>query len=310
MEREVTFRSGDVTLAGSLVVPDAPRAVVVLAHGSGPLDRDENTPATALNVFNDLAARLDGAGIASLRYDKRGIGGSGGEFASAGQNALAADLLAAARFSMAEVPAPLHLCGHSEGTYLVARVAREAGAAGLILVCPYLQRGDAVLMAQAARVEATIRAMPGLRGWLARRWLDLRGWPVATQARFIERMKDSTAATLRQGGQDVPVTWLRDFALCDPAEAHGGHDLPTLILPAEFDAQCDPADGAAIAALGPNRTVTMLPALSHILRRTGRADVADYARQLGEPIAPAVGQLIIDWMNRQIETRDAEPGHD
>ena len=58
IETAVNIASEGATLAGTLVLPDAPRALVIFVHGSGPLDRDENSRAAKLNVFNTLAAAL------------------------------------------------------------------------------------------------------------------------------------------------------------------------------------------------------------------------------------------------------------
>ena len=51
-----------------------------MIHGSGPMDRNENMPGQSLNVFNTIAEHLAEKGIASLRYDKRGCGKSGGNY--------------------------------------------------------------------------------------------------------------------------------------------------------------------------------------------------------------------------------------
>ncbi len=101
--RGLTFANGPVTLAGTLTEPDGagpdgaeqdgaeqdgagagPHPLVVMIHGSGPLDRDGNMPGQAPNIFNALAAALAGAGYASFRYDKRGCGASAGDYLTHG----------------------------------------------------------------------------------------------------------------------------------------------------------------------------------------------------------------------------------
>ena len=84
-QRLVTFPAGgqspDVTLAGTVLLPPAGNPVLaaaVLISGSGTLDRDANTRRAPLRNGRELAQPLAAAGIASLRYDKRGIGASGG----------------------------------------------------------------------------------------------------------------------------------------------------------------------------------------------------------------------------------------
>jgi uncharacterized protein len=68
--REVQFRSGDVTLSGTLVVPPMMVAAVVVVLGNG--QRPRNMP---------FARALASSGVAALTYDKRGVGKSGGVYA-------------------------------------------------------------------------------------------------------------------------------------------------------------------------------------------------------------------------------------
>jgi uncharacterized protein len=90
-QREVTFASGEIRLAGSLVVPrgDGPFPALVFVHGSGPQS------AAASRIDADRFAR---SGIATLAYDKRGVGGSQGDWRRVGFDELAGDVLAAVHF--------------------------------------------------------------------------------------------------------------------------------------------------------------------------------------------------------------------
>ena len=86
MESQVSFRSADgaVTLAGTLATPSGGRRApaVVLVSGTGPVDRDVTF--VGHKLFPVMAQRLARDGIASLRFDKRGVGESEGDFSSAG----------------------------------------------------------------------------------------------------------------------------------------------------------------------------------------------------------------------------------
>jgi uncharacterized protein len=70
-EQKVHFASGDINLAGTLVLPEGsrPHPAVILFHGSGPQKRDLFT-----------ARWFAAEGVAALAYDKRGVGESGGDF--------------------------------------------------------------------------------------------------------------------------------------------------------------------------------------------------------------------------------------
>jgi uncharacterized protein len=90
-EIEITFQSGDVTLAGALLLPEGsvPVPAIVLTHGSGRATRDEGRP---------FAERFVHDGLAALIFDKRGCGASGGSWTEASLDDLADDAIAAAAF--------------------------------------------------------------------------------------------------------------------------------------------------------------------------------------------------------------------
>jgi uncharacterized protein len=118
--RDITFAGSGVTLAGSLTVPDlgAPAPGVVMVGGSGPSDRDNGTH------FPAIRAHLVDAGMAVLSYDKRGVGGSSGDWRDSTVDDLAADAAEALDFLRAQpgVRAEVTgLFGHSEGGGVVLR---------------------------------------------------------------------------------------------------------------------------------------------------------------------------------------------
>ncbi|MEU9836331.1 alpha/beta hydrolase [Streptosporangium sp. NPDC048047] len=119
---DVAFPSGEVTLAGSLTVPErgGEAAGVVMVGGSGPSDRDNDV------YFPPIRRHLADTGIAVLSYDKRGVGGSSGEWRDATIGDLAADAAAALDFLRATPgvrAGAVGLFGHSEGGWVVLRAA-------------------------------------------------------------------------------------------------------------------------------------------------------------------------------------------
>ncbi|HJR64954.1 MAG TPA: alpha/beta fold hydrolase [Gemmatimonadaceae bacterium] len=118
-EREVTFQSGANTLAGTLLLPRGQRPVpaVVFLHGSGPEGRWAS---------RFLASRMAERGIAALIFDKRGVGGSSGDWRAAGPDDLAADAVAAVARLLNEPridPKRIGIHGHSQGGTLAPLVA-------------------------------------------------------------------------------------------------------------------------------------------------------------------------------------------
>lgn len=127
---EITFESGDITLAGTLVKP-APNGIfpaVVLLHGSGPQTRSEPQLRVVVNV-------LVRNGFAVLLYDKRGVASSGGDFESARYRDFIADGMAAVDYIAARAdvdPRLIGLYAISEGAWLAPEVAVNTGKVAFI----------------------------------------------------------------------------------------------------------------------------------------------------------------------------------
>ena len=85
-KENVVFHNGETKLVGDLLLPAGagPHPGVVLVHGTGPVRRGES-----YFIVADLFARH---GFATLVYDKRGIGESGGDWRTAGPAELASDV--------------------------------------------------------------------------------------------------------------------------------------------------------------------------------------------------------------------------
>ncbi len=98
--------------------------MVLMLHGSGPLDRNANMPGQELNIFNPISDALRQAGIRSYRYDKRGCARSGGDFYSAGFTDLIKEACAALDILISDLGCDgFVLLGHSEGTIIAPVVA-------------------------------------------------------------------------------------------------------------------------------------------------------------------------------------------
>jgi pimeloyl-ACP methyl ester carboxylesterase len=129
----VTFRSGDLELAGTLFLPPGsePAPAVVLIHGSGPTDRWDLEP---------IAEVFAGLGIAALAYDKRGVGESdGSEFAwrDFSLHALASDAAAGLTFLRGRSDMDrehLGIFGVSQGGWVAPLAARSSGDARFMVL--------------------------------------------------------------------------------------------------------------------------------------------------------------------------------
>lgn len=300
-EKEVTFLSAGYRLSGTLALPagSGPFACVVMITGSGPVDRNENHKRSPINVMGELAARLSENGLASLRYDKRGVGRSEGEFWATGFDDNVDDAAAALSFARAHEamrPDQVFLLGHSEGAYIATRVAAGPfGAAGAVLLAGGARLAEEELRWQAEQVAATLT---GINAWLVR----LLGIDVAkSQRKQLEKIKQSEKAWYRtQLVAKVNAKWFREFLAYDPTDDLKSIRTPVLAISGSKDIQVDPGNLKRMAALVTSPLECHeLPEVTHLLRNEpGPAGLSTYKKQLKRPMDPRVPELVIDWLGR------------
>ncbi len=314
--REVRFSGAGGILAGTLQVPPedrSPWAVAVFLHGSGPQDRNENSPQLPLHIFDTLAADLAGLGVASLRYDKRGVGESTGDLLRASVDDLAADARAAVRFVRRvheTAGLPVFLTGHSEGcTLAMMLAAQDPAPAGLVLLAPSATPMQDVLRMQASGVQAAIDRLPAAER-------QRLGIPDGFDQRQVtEQMIAAIQAApadqpvLQMMNQTIPVRWFRSHFDLDLRAVSAAVPCPVLALAGAKDSQVPPGDAEAIAGgirqaaagRGDSLDVTamVVPDLTHVLRRSaGTGAPGEYAQMVQQPMDPEVRRLVADWVTR------------
>ncbi len=302
-QREVRFAgAGDVTLAGTLLLPLISEVQyvpgVVLVAGSGPTDRDGNNPGipVKIDVLRQIAELLARAGIASLRYDKRGIGQS-----SKSPNTVAgaeafftwANLVGDVRAAHAELlrhdevkPYATALLGHSEGGLLSLAALRAMSGRK-----PY-----AVVLA----------STPGLPlEEIIRRQIS-RSAP--TLAAAAERVMDA----IRRTGHtptDMPAalaaifpayigSLLKDEFAFNPAEALLALDQACLLLHGGADQQVVPLGDIqplldALAKRDKPGEAMVAPLVSHNLKAVKSAADPGFEG----PLAPAIADKLRAWLS-------------
>jgi pimeloyl-ACP methyl ester carboxylesterase len=312
---DVSFDGGEpgMALAGTLTWPQGtgPFRAAILIAGSGPNNRDEEM----LNhrPFHVLADALTRAGIATLRYDKRGVGRSRGNYNSATSFDFASDARAAARYLLAQANFPverLGFIGHSEGG-LIGPLAAEGNpdVSFLVLLAGPAVRGDEILVSQ----RLAIGALQGMdEAVLATNEAFLRRiYACFFSTTLVDELRGQLRVLLAEAGMngvdlqnlvaEFTSPWMRTFVVYDPAPVLTRTQIPVLALNGSLDSQVLPglnlpAIRKALQDAGnTHATVQELPGLNHLFQHATTGDPSEYGR-LTETMSPEVLTQVGVWI--------------
>lgn len=329
-EIEVAYenKKGGIKLAGALTVPKSkgPFPAVLLITGSGAQDRDETI--FGHKMFLVLADYLTRKGVAVLRVDDRGVGGSTGKTSESTSADFADDVLAGVEFLKGRKEinaAQIGLMGHSEGGIIAPLVAsRSKGIAFIVLLAGTGLPGDEILYLQGAAILkvagadadqlAKQKALQERMFALVRQEKDNAVAEKKLRAALEEHISKLTKEKKQEGADTlaglagvegqvkmVLSPWFRHFLDYDPRPALRKVTCPVLALNGEKDLQV-PAEvnlkaiAAALKEAG-NKDVTTLelPSLNHLFQTCKTGSVTEYG-QIEETIAPAALESIAKWI--------------
>ena len=279
----LTLATPTGVLHGSLVRPAGagPHPVAVIIAGSGPTDRDGNSAMLPgrNNSLQMLAQALAERGVASLRYDKRGIAAS----AAAGPREadLRFDTLVddAARWVQQLAADPrfsrVMVVGHSEGALIGTLASAQSPTSALVLLAGPSEPAATVLRRQLAD-----RLPPSLA---ERSEALLKGLEAG---RTDPDVPEALNVLYRPSVQPYLVSWFRH----DPAQALARLAMPCLIVQGTTDVQVRPEDARRLHAARPACTLALVDGMNHVLK-TVPADPAAQQASYGNPALPLADGL-------------------
>jgi pimeloyl-ACP methyl ester carboxylesterase len=296
-ERNVTIASGDAVLAGTFVVPDGdgPFPAALMIAGSGPLDRNGDHGKLPLSVSRLLSELVVPHGWATLRFDKRGVGESTGDYLSTGLREEIDDARAVLGWlhEQPEVSAVVPI-GHSVGALVASEMAAWDDTAGAVLLAYTVKDGQATLEWQAHEIGKTVP------GWI-KGLLGVFGSSIEKQqAKAIRKLRATTGDVERIGGQKLNAAWMREFLDYDPEPALRDSLVPLLAITGSKDVQVDPGDLATVDAVAGDRATTVVaPDVDHTLRHEPArlSNPKRYKVQAAKPIDPSVTGALTAWLD-------------
>ena len=334
VSQEVRFSTPDPGVApvGTLTYPKSGGAfpAVVLVAGTGAHNRDAGM--SLHKTLLVLADHLTRQGFAVLRYDKRGVGLTGGErHPGPTTDDYAADALAAVRFLKMQPnidPRRIGIAGHSEGGIIAAMVAAEAPEdVGFIVMLAGTglpgQENQSLQGAAFARADGVPEALILLNQKLERGQLTIAASKLGRQE-ALDAMRMATKALPAEDKEKLEIPaeglpaeafeallspWFRRFLALDPRSYLEKVTCPVLAIVGEKDLQVPPAENLQgierALERGANRhaTVRQLAGVNHNLQTARTGKLSEYFL-IEETVAPSVLELLSTWMKDVTRHKD------
>lgn len=305
-DEQVRIPGNGFSLAGTLSKPTSapatPLPAVILVGGSGTFDRDGVM--FGIPIVGQLAAAIADAGFVVVRYDKRGIGQSGGRAESATLADYAEDLRAAVKFVSRRKDVDgrrIAVVGYSEGgavTLLAAAKERRITAVGLIAASG-VTGAELILEQQAHALERSGASDAE------------RQEKIALQRRIHD------AVIAGKGWEELPAGVRRQvdnpefqsLLTNDPAKVIPDVRQRILIVQGELDTQVAPANADRLADLARQRKnarpveVVKVPGVNHLLVAASTGEVDEYASLPDKRVSPSVAAAIVAWLQQTSAVR-------
>lgn len=320
-EEEVSFinENDGTRLAGTLTIPygKAPFPAVILISGSGAQDRDESV--FGHKIFLVIADYLTRSGLAVLRFDDRGVGGSSGDHLKATSKTNSEDIIYATGFigSRKDINrSKVGLIGHSEGGLIASIVASKCpqiayiillGAPGTSIEENLYQQNEMIRMAEGESAN-----MIGLYNSLQKQIFSIVK-EEANDSVAVEKLKSAYTMNRYQHLSpeqkknidarinELLTPYFKDIIKCDPSPFLQNVKCPVLAITGEKDLQASPTKNLAAmneafqSGKNKNYKLIELHGINHMMQTCKKGTISEYA-DIEETISPLVLNTISEWI--------------
>lgn len=268
---------------------------IVLVAGSGEADRDETV--AGVPILGQLASSLADEGFIVVRYDKRGVGQSGGRGETASLNDYVDDVRAVVKALRKRKDVDekrVAVAGYGDGGAVAMVAAREDEdiKALVLLAAPGVSGGELILQQQARALsrmniaDAEKKAKVDLQKKIHQAVQTGKGWA------------DLPPAVRKQ----AETPWFQTFLAFDPARVMPKLRQPVLILTGALDREIDPANAQKLEALararkkgGPVQRIE-LPGLNHLFVNATTGEVDEYGGVADKTVSSQVPAAMASWL--------------
>ncbi len=309
-EEQVTV-SGKHELKGTLTIPENMEKkypVVLIVSGSGEIDRDGNVQKMKLNtnIYKKLAEIITKLGFITLRYDKRGVGQSGGSYLKTGMWDLVDDIDVNMEFIKKHLLVDKNniiLLGHSEGCILVTAANARKPVSGLILLSGAAEPLEAALKRQRAIAYAELLDSKGFKGFLFRLTrVDKLGERQAQK--LLRRIQESDADILKYNFVKMNAKWFREHLAYNVLDDLKKAACPVLAVTGSKDFQANPDRIKDVLGIAKGEVEChVIENMDHGLKEyTGPVSAINFKQQYkattGLPVHTDLSRILSDWLER------------
>lgn len=282
-ESEVVLETSTGKIYGTLAIPSNIKvsSVVLIIPGSGPTDRDCNSPiGIQTNTYKMLSENFAQNGIATLRFDKRGIGQSIASVTSESElrfetyindvidwiSLLKSD----DRFSS------IIILGHSEGSLIGMIAAEQMKVGGFISIAGVGKSADKLLKEQLETklppqlLEESNNILDSLK-----------------MGKTVSNINPNLAVLYRPSVQPYMISWIK----YDPAIEIGKLKMPVLIIQGTTDLQVTVNDAKLLSEAKPDAELQLIENMNHVLKEAD-SDVQKNMATYSKPDLPLKTELI------------------
>jgi alpha/beta superfamily hydrolase len=304
---DTTFKSGVLKLAGTVTVPQDkgkrfPACIII--SGSGPLDRNGKITDLGFSVqYKAIANKLSNSGIVVLRYDKRGVGKSEGDFKTASLSDLVSDAKAGIQYLRSRKDVDTNricLIGHSEGAIIAPMIAAEdKGIKAIVLMAGTAKPLDQVMMEQQGFLLSQENIPDEMKKKAFEEQQEFFDW-VRGKKEFKEEEMPLQYKELKGKRK-----WFLEHFNHDPLQTISQVKCKVLILQGKKDKQVFDLHALmlsnALDRVGhQDHMVMIFPDLDHLFCKTeGEGDYAEYAKT-ERPIDPEFLNFLADWLEKEL----------
>ena len=255
---EIVLTTENGKIYGTLLTPDTKETVpiVLIIAGSGPTDRDGNNPMMKNNSLKMLAEGLLENGIASLRFDKRGIAQSKEAASSEAElrfETYVDDAISwAALLNKDERFNEIIILGHSEGALIGMLAAQKSPVKKYISLAGPGEPAGQILKTQLAGQPQAV--------------LD-QAIPIIEQlekGQTVENVPPMMGSLFRPSVQPYMISWFK----YNPSEEIAKLECPIFIVQGTTDIQVSVEDAEKLIAANEKSKLLVIEGMNHIFKTT------------------------------------------